>query len=127
MQAALQATAPQTILAVVLVVTSAISAAYYLTVVSAMFMRPRTPEAPAPGTTSMAYSLVAVAAVAILALGVYPTPVTLMARRALSSAATSLTSPAAPAPAGTRLQAASLDLSPRASAAHGDPSSGRAR
>ena len=112
LQAALQATAPQTILAVILVVSSAVSAAYYLLVVSAMFMRPRTVDAPTPGTTSMAYSLVAVAAVAILLLGVYPTPVTIMARRALTSATGAPTLPAGPAPAGARLQAASLSITP---------------
>lgn len=112
LQAALQATAPQTILAVVLVVTSAISAAYYLLVVSAMFMRPRMPESPAPGTTSMAHALVAITAAAILALGVYPTPVINMARRALSSATGAPEVPAAPAPPGARLQAATLDVSP---------------
>lgn len=112
LQAALQATAPQTILAVILVVSSAVSAAYYLLVVSAMFMRPRTVDAPTPGTTSMAYSLVAVAAVTILLLGVYPTPVTIMARRALTSTTGTPTLPAGPAPAGARLQAASFSITP---------------
>jgi NADH-quinone oxidoreductase subunit N len=118
LQAALQATAPQTILAVILVVSSAVSAAYYLLVVSAMFMRPRTVDAPTPGTTSMAYSLVAVAAVAILLLGVYPTPVTIMARRALTSATGAPTLPVGPAPAGARLQAASLSITPATAGAH---------
>jgi NADH-quinone oxidoreductase subunit N len=112
LQAALQATAPQTILAVILVVTSAISAAYYLLVVSAMFMRPRTAGAPSPGTTSLAYSLVAVAAVAILVLGVYPTPIANMARRALTSATGAPTSPVAPAPTGVRTQAAVFQVTP---------------
>lgn len=115
LQAALQATTPQTILAVVLVMTSAISAAYYLVVVSAMFMRPRTPESPTPGTTSMAQALVAIAAAVILALGVYPTPVTIMARRALTSGAGAPDVPAPPAPPGTRLQAATRDVAPASS------------
>jgi NADH-quinone oxidoreductase subunit N len=114
LQAALQATVPQTILAVVLVVTSAISAAYYLMVVSAMFMRPRTEGAPVPGTTSLAYSLVAVAATAILFLGVYPTPVSLVARRASTSGAAA-PQPSVPSKGGApRVQAASLDVSPSA-------------
>lgn len=112
LQAALQATAPQTILAVILVVSSAVSAAYYLLVVSAMFMRPRAADAPTPGATSMAYSLVAVAAVAILLLGVYPTPITLMARRALTSPTGAPALPVGPAQTGARLQAASLPMSP---------------
>jgi len=112
LQAALQATAPQTILAVILVVTSAISAAYYLLVVSAMFMRPRTAGAPSPGSTSLAYSLVAVAAVAILVLGVYPTPIANMARRALTSATGAPTLPVAPSPTGVRIQAAVLQVTP---------------
>jgi len=108
LQAALQASAPQTILAVILVVTSAVSAGYYLVAVSAMFMRPRSEGAPTPAAVPMAHSLVAVTAVAILALGVYPTPVVKMARRALTSAV-AVPTRTAPAPApGARLQAASL-------------------
>jgi NADH-quinone oxidoreductase subunit N len=108
LQAALQASSPQTILAVVLVVTSAISAAFYLSVVSAMFMRPRTEGAPLIGPSSAAHSLVAVAAAAILLLGVYPTPVTWLARRALTSANSTAGTPSAPAATPRRLQAASL-------------------
>lgn len=112
LQAALQASAPQTILAVVLVVTSAVSAAYYLLTVSAMFMRPRTSGAPAPVGTPMSNSVIAFTVVALLVLGVYPTPVAQMARRALTGAV--VAAPASkPAPAtGPRLQAASLTTSP---------------
>ena len=48
LQAALQAPAPQTMLAVVLVLTTVISAGYYLYVVMVMFMRPRAGDAPVP-------------------------------------------------------------------------------
>jgi NADH-quinone oxidoreductase subunit N len=109
LQAALQASAPQTILAVVLVVTSAVSAGYYLLVVSAMFMRPRSAGASPPPSAPMAHALVAIAAAALLVLGVYPTPITLIARKAVTTGATGAASPAVPAPAGSRLQAASLE------------------
>ncbi len=106
LQAALQATTPQTILAVIVVLSSAVSAAYYLSVISAMFMRPRPDGHPVPSTIPMAQSLITVTCVLLLALGVYPTPMIELARRAL---------PGAAAPAGVptssgapRVQAASL-------------------
>ena len=105
LQAALQANAPQTILAVVLVLTSAVSAAYYLNAVSAMFMRPRTEGQPAPALLPMGQSLVAIAAVVLLGLGVYPTPIVRMAKRALTSPITR-SAPIEPAQRGARLQAA---------------------
>jgi NADH-quinone oxidoreductase subunit N len=108
LQAALQANAPQTILAVILVVTSAISAAYYLAVVSAMFMRPRPEGQPLPASAPMAHSLIAFTAAALLALGLYPTPVVQMARKAVTSQKEGSLVPPAPAPAGARLQAASI-------------------
>ena len=48
LQAALQAPVQQTTLAVVLVLTTVVSAGYYLYVVMLMFMRPRPENAPAP-------------------------------------------------------------------------------
>ena len=51
LQAALQAPVPQTTLAVVLVLTTVISAGYYLYVVMVMFMRPRPDGAPVPERT----------------------------------------------------------------------------
>ena len=72
-QAALQSPAPQTRLAVLLVITSVISAGYYLSVVMVMFMKAR-PDVPA--TTAPVGALtrwvIGVAAVFILGLGVYP-------------------------------------------------------
>ena len=48
LQAALQAEVPQTMLAVVLVLTTVVSAGYYLYVVMVMFMRSRPDDAPIP-------------------------------------------------------------------------------
>jgi NADH-quinone oxidoreductase subunit N len=106
LQAALQASAPQTILSTILVVTSAISAGYYLLVVSAMFMRPRPPGQPIAAALPMTRSIVAFAVAALLILGLYPTPMVVLARRATTS------SQAIPSPDGSpggsvRLQTAS--------------------
>ncbi|MDQ3673381.1 MAG: NADH-quinone oxidoreductase subunit N, partial [Gemmatimonadota bacterium] len=48
LQAALQTPAPQTRLAIILVLTSVVSAGYYLYVVMVMFMKPRAANAPLP-------------------------------------------------------------------------------
>ncbi len=81
LQAALQAPSPQTRLAILLVITSAISAGYYLYVIVVMFMRPRAAEAAvpreAPGATRF---VIAASVIAILALGVYPNPIVRLAR-----------------------------------------------
>lgn len=73
LKAALQSPSPQVTLAVVLVLTTVISAGYYLYVVMVMFMRPRRPEAlvveRTPGWTR--FVMVACAA-AILILGILP-------------------------------------------------------
>ncbi|WP_291164896.1 NADH-quinone oxidoreductase subunit N [Gemmatimonas sp. UBA7669] len=107
LQAALQAPAPQTILAVVLVVTSAVSAAYYLGVVAAMFMRPRPADQPLASMSVLSHSLIAATAALLLFFGMYPTPVTRLAQLAITSGNT----PAAPVPergAPARVQAASV-------------------
>jgi NADH-quinone oxidoreductase subunit N len=61
LQAALQAPVKQTTLAVVLVLTTVVSAGYYMYVVMLMFMRPRPDNAPAPeapgGITRMVLAL----------------------------------------------------------------------
>jgi NADH-quinone oxidoreductase subunit N len=106
LQAALQAAAPQTVLAVVLVVTSAVSAAYYLAVVSAMFMRPRPEGQPVPSTTPLNQSLIATAAAILLIFGLYPTPIMEVARRAITTTSPA-SSPAAPR-GEVRLQTASF-------------------
>ncbi len=105
LQAALQAPAPQTVLAVVLVLTSVVSAAYYLLVISTMFMRPPVEGHALPWVSPMAQSLIAGTTLALLILGLYPTPVIRMARRALPTIETDRT-PAPQPSAGRRLQAA---------------------
>ncbi len=73
LKAALQAPEPQTLLAVVLVLTTVISAGYYLYVIMVMFMRPRPEGAPVIGATPALTRVVIVATAAtILILGVAP-------------------------------------------------------
>ena len=75
-QSALQAPVPQTKLAVILVLTSVVSAGYYLYVVMVMFMRPRPDNAPAvTATPGWTRSVIAVAAILILVLGILPNSV----------------------------------------------------
>jgi NADH-quinone oxidoreductase subunit N len=85
LQALLQSRSPQTILAVVLVVTSVVSAGYYLAVVTAMFMRPRAEGNAIPDASGTTRFLIAAAAVVLIVLGVYPTPVARLARNAAST------------------------------------------
>jgi NADH-quinone oxidoreductase subunit N len=73
LQAALDSPVPQTHLAVILVLTTVVSAGYYLYVVMVMFMRPRPENAPVPAASGAMSRAVLVASVAaILALGVLP-------------------------------------------------------
>ena len=73
LQAALQARMPQTTLAIALVLTTAVSAGYYLYVIMVMFMRPPKAEAaPVPPTPPLTRVVFAVTVVGILVLGVYP-------------------------------------------------------
>lgn len=73
LQAALQAPAPQTRLAVVLVLTSVLSAGYYLYVVMVMFMKPRADAAPLPARTGRwTRAVVWGSAAVILVLGLFP-------------------------------------------------------
>ena len=73
LQAALSARVPQTALAVTLVLTSVVSAGYYLYVLVVMFMRPPSDEAPSlPPTPVLTRVVLGVTVVAILLLGVYP-------------------------------------------------------
>ncbi|MEO7367103.1 MAG: NADH-quinone oxidoreductase subunit N [Gemmatimonadaceae bacterium] len=72
-QSALQAPVAQTRLAVILVLTSVVSAGYYLHVVMVMFMRPRKEDAlPFQRTGGWTRFVIAAAAVLILVLGVLP-------------------------------------------------------
>lgn len=73
LKAALQATSPQPRLAVVLVVTSVISAGYYLYVVMVMFMRPREDGARLPAQVGpLTRGVIWASAALILILGVFP-------------------------------------------------------
>ena len=73
LQAALSARAPQTALVVTLVLTSVVSAGYYLYVLVVMFMRaPREDAAPIPPTPLLTRVVLGVTVVMILVLGVYP-------------------------------------------------------
>ena len=85
-QSALQAPVPQTKLAVILVITSLISAGYYLYVVMVMFMKPRVegalPVGPVSGWTR---SVITAAAVLILVLGVLPNSVIRWTQRSRNS------------------------------------------
>jgi NADH-quinone oxidoreductase subunit N len=84
-QALLEAGNPQVVLAVVLVLTSVVSAGYYLAIVTSMFMRAQ-PEGRAIASGSPAvHALITGATVAILVFGVFPTPVIDVARRATAS------------------------------------------
>jgi len=73
LQAALQSPFPQTRLAIVLVVTSVVSAGYYLYVVMVMFMKPRSSTALAPEQSSgWTRAVVWAAAAVILIFGLFP-------------------------------------------------------
>jgi NADH-quinone oxidoreductase subunit N len=72
-RAALQAPAPQTALAVALVLTSVVSAGYYLYVIVVMFMKAPLGEAePLPRTPGLTKLVLALTVGGILVLGVYP-------------------------------------------------------
>jgi NADH-quinone oxidoreductase subunit N len=99
-QSALQAPNPQTVLAVILVVTSVVSAGYYLYVVMVMFMRPRKADAYVPppvGTWTRV--VVASAAVLIIALGILPNSVVRWTDRSKPSLEKRAATAALPAPA----------------------------
>jgi NADH-quinone oxidoreductase subunit N len=73
LQAALQTPAPQTRLAVILVLTSVLSAGYYLYVVMVMFMKPRATTAILPArTTGWTGAVVWGTAAIILVFGLFP-------------------------------------------------------
>jgi NADH-quinone oxidoreductase subunit N len=83
LQAALQAPFKQTLLAVVLVLTTVVSAGYYLYVVMVMFMRSRPSDAPVPERAGgMTQVVLAVSVVLILVIGVVPESVVSQTRSA---------------------------------------------
>jgi NADH-quinone oxidoreductase subunit N len=82
LQAALEAPAPQARLAVLLVITTAISAGYYLQVVRVMYMKPRPANAVAPlPAGGLTRFVIAAAAILIVALGLFPDSVAGLAQR----------------------------------------------
>ena len=81
LQAALQAPVKQTMLSVVLVLTTVISAGYYLHVVMLMFMRPRSDTAPIPERSGgLTRVVLAVSVGFILLIGLIPEQVIQAAR-----------------------------------------------
>ena len=73
LQAALNAIHPETSLAVVLVLTSVLSAGYYLAVVMVMFMRPRSADAPAlRPVRAPTFLVVYASAIILLFFGIFP-------------------------------------------------------
>jgi NADH-quinone oxidoreductase subunit N len=82
LQAALQAPAHQTTLAVVLVLTTVVSAGYYLHVLVVMFMRAPGESEPVPASAPLTRALLAVTVVGLLVLGVFPNWVHRMAQQA---------------------------------------------
>ncbi|MEQ1691445.1 MAG: NADH-quinone oxidoreductase subunit N [Gemmatimonas sp.] len=108
LQAALQASMPQTVLAVILVLSSAVSAAYYLSMISTMFMRPRAEGHAVPSTAPVAGVLIATMALVLLALGVFPTPVARLARLAQPTTTAVSHRPLLNVPRSTPLSTANL-------------------
>ena len=95
LQAALQSQYPQTILAVVLVVASVISAGYYLYVVMVMFMKPRTSATVVPeATTAWTRAVVWASAAVILIFGLFPDAIVSFTQRSAPSVNTQPTAPA---------------------------------
>ena len=81
LQAALQAPVKQTLLAVVLVLTTVVSAGYYLRVVMLMIMRPRLEGRPAPFRSGgLTQTVLALSVALILLLGVFPESAVRVAR-----------------------------------------------
>jgi NADH-quinone oxidoreductase subunit N len=82
LQAALQAPSPQTRLAVILVLTSLVSAGYYLYVVMVMFMKPRASASPIPARTGgWTRAVVWGSAAIILIFGLFPDAVVSFTQR----------------------------------------------
>jgi NADH-quinone oxidoreductase subunit N len=89
LQAALQAPYPQTRLAVLLVVTSLVSAGYYLYVVMVMFMKPRNAAAVLPARTDgFTKAVVWASAAVILIFGLFPDAIVAVTRRSAPSLST---------------------------------------
>src|ERR1700682_6123269 len=98
LQAALQAPFPQTRLAVLLVVTSLVSAGYYLYVVMVMFMKPRQSTALLPEKTGgWTRAVVWGSAAVILIFGLFPDAIVSFTRRSTPTLTTDAPSSGVPA------------------------------
>ncbi len=83
LQAALQAPVRQTTLAVVLVLTTVVSAGYYMYVVMLMFMRPRPENVPVPEAAGgLTRTILAISVGLVLLLGFFPEQAIAVARLA---------------------------------------------
>ncbi len=99
LQAAMQAPAPQTRLAVILVITTAVSAGYYLSLVIAMFMKPRPAgAAPLPPSGAWSRAVIAVSVIIILVFGAWPDPVVNLVNKHSSLGTPAQTAMPRPAP-----------------------------
>ncbi len=97
LQAALQAPFPQTKLAVLLVLTSVVSAGYYLYVVMVMFMKPRDSAASLPEPTGgWTRTVVWGSAAVILIFGLFPDAIVSFTRRSTPTFTTDVPSSGAP-------------------------------
>ena len=102
LQAALQAPAPQARLAVLLVITTAISAGYYLQVVRVMYMKPRpATAAPAAPAGALTRFVIATAAVLIVVLGLFPDAIAGLAQRAAAGQRSAAPATASALPEGS--------------------------
>jgi NADH-quinone oxidoreductase subunit N len=98
LQAALQAPYPQTRLAVLLVITSLVSAGYYLYVVMVMFMKPRNSTVSLPERTGgWTRAVVWGSAAVILVFGLFPDAIVSFTRRSTPTLTTDATAPGVPA------------------------------
>ena len=99
LKAALQSPTPQVALAVILVLTTVISAGYYLYVVMVMFMRPRAAAASTiPATPAWTQFVMVTCAAALLLLGVMPDIAVRFANVGAPKTDVVATTPGAPAP-----------------------------
>jgi NADH-quinone oxidoreductase subunit N len=101
LQAAIDAAAPQMMLAVLLVLATTISAGYYLSFVMVMYMKPRPELAPPlPVVGSMSRAVIVVSAALLLFFGIYPDPVVRWARGGTELVPAPPSAAALPGPAG---------------------------
>jgi NADH-quinone oxidoreductase subunit N len=108
LQAALQAPVKQTTLAVVLVLTTVVSAGYYLYVVMLMFMRPRGDGIPAlEHAGGLMRMVLAVSVVLVLLLGIMPEAALELARSGRPQLDAALSTSTAPPTSPPRLDAGS--------------------